>query len=256
LAISPDFGPLSGIFLPGGSETLVVMVHGDISKSGDSPEYMKTAAMLIRDARPKTSVAIIFRPGYCDAQGQNCSGKSGEYGGNPDPGEKWDFYTPENIKLLRQSIESLKASVRAQNVLGVTHSGGAAMLAVVLGDKSDLIDKAILVACPCDVRAWKPRWKESENPVDYVDSIPPEVPIVLIHGTDDRMVNKKHALDYAEAVLKVRNRRTGCVRAMGTKCGVKMVLLPGHGHSFNRMRCEILDEVALLLPGKPIACNP
>jgi pimeloyl-ACP methyl ester carboxylesterase len=84
-----------------------------------------------------------------------------------------------------------------------------------------LADGAILLACPCDMAAWRAdrsarRWS-SEDPLHWLDKIPPTSRVVLLTGSAD--------VTTAPALAQAYARR---LQALGIAADFELV--PGAGH--------------------------
>jgi pimeloyl-ACP methyl ester carboxylesterase len=161
LAGAQQFGPLNGKSFGSGNRVLVVLLHGDVPRGGPADYLYETASELARASGGTTAVALL-RPGYYDSQGQRSAGS--------DHGRR-DSYTARNNDLVAQSIQALKSRHRPRRVVVMGHSGGAAQLGSIIGRYPGLVDSALLVSCPCDVRRWHPNWTQSQSPIQYVRGI-------------------------------------------------------------------------------------
>ena len=118
----------------------------------------------------------------------------------------------------------------------VGHSGGAATTAVLLGMKPGLIDGAVLVACPCDVAAWRSgrrAWSRSENPILWADRVGRATRVVALTGDRDDNTAPELARGYV-AALAAR--------------GIDAVFraLPGESHNGAFRSPEVLEAVRSL----------
>lgn len=191
----------------GKGKTLAVFVHGDVS-SGGAADYMYSYAKNF--ARNGIVAVAILRPGYYDKAGNTSSGS--------DNGRR-DGYSGSNINALSGAIRELKAKYGATKVVGLGHSGGAAMLGVIAG-KGGVLDAAVLVSCPCDIQKWRAArgrgsWS-SQSPSDYASGV--SIPIVAVTGSSDDNTSPDLAQDYVEKL-----------KARGISAQVKIV---GGGHNF------------------------
>ncbi len=87
----------------------------------------------------------------------------------------------------------------------VGHSGGAASAAVVLGMAPGLADGAVLVACPCDLGAWRASrgggaWSRSENPSAWIGKIAPPTRVIALTGERDDNTRPQLAEAYVKAL--------------------------------------------------------
>ncbi|MDA7948477.1 MAG: alpha/beta hydrolase [Hyphomicrobiaceae bacterium] len=190
--------------------TLVVMLHGDLSKGGPATYHVPHMQGLSQNERI-VSVAMV-RPGYTDGKGGKSEGSNHR---------RRDSYTKPNITATGEAIANLKKRHNAKRVVLIGHSGGAAMAGVIIGMFPDLVDKAILVSCPCNIRRWRKRWKRSLSPSSFVNKVPATTEVIVVVGKKDRITSRKLSADYA-ASLKKRN------------INVKLSVVESAGHNFDR----------------------
>lgn len=165
---------------PGPSPVLVAVLHGDIVGGGPADTHFAVAEELARRSRGAL-VAALLRPGYADGRGLASSG---------DALGRVDNYTATAIDALAGAIARLKQAHGARRVVLVGFSGGAALAAVILGRHRDLADAGLIVACPCDIHAWRAErkgraWTRSESPADYVARTPATTRVIALVGEID-----------------------------------------------------------------------
>lgn len=180
-------------------DTLLIWLHGDISSGGPANYHFPLAQKAAEDFsdRKVRSIALV-RPGYPDGEG-NSSSVAFLQGG------RRDHYTRVNIEELIGAIKNLQARYQARQLIIVGHSGGASMAASLLGIAPGLIQGAVLVACPCDLAAWRVgrrSWDRSESPIKWVDKIPPSTRVVALTGDTDDNTTPALAKAYVEALQK------------------------------------------------------
>jgi len=145
------------------------------------------------------AVALV-RPGYPDGSGAS-SGVSLLHGGRSD------HYTLPNLAEVAGAVARLRSHYRAERVILVGHSGGAASSAIILGWKPGLADGAVLIACPCEKEAWRSgrngAWPRSENPLRWTERVPPATRVRALTGTNDDNTVPTLAQQYVDA-LKTR----------------------------------------------------
>ncbi|GBF27253.1 hypothetical protein MnTg02_02300 [bacterium MnTg02] len=195
--------------------TLVVMLHGDISKGG--PANYHTPLMLEIAQNDKIVSVAIIRPGYSDKNGRKSVGSN--YG-------RSDNYTKRNNAAIGEAISKLKKLHNAKRVVLIGHSGGAAMTGVIIGMFPGLVDKAILVSCPCNIARWRKMkrrrpWRRSLSPSSFVGKISLSTEVVVIVGKKDRNTPPRLSIDYV-ASLKKR------------KIKAKLLILEFGEHRFKR----------------------
>jgi len=139
---------------------MLIWLHGDLS-SGGHASYHFPLAKTFKDENPDLDVLSIalVRPGYSDGQGRSSTVHWLNSG-------RRDHYTRANISEVAAAIERLKEHYKPSEIVLIGHSGGAATSAVILGMFPGLVSRALLVACPCDLVAWRvgaTTWGASEN---------------------------------------------------------------------------------------------
>ncbi len=213
----------------GAAPALVVVIHGDIVGGGVAATHYPVAEAIAR-AQPGAVVAALLRPGYADGAGRASSGQSHGH---------LDNYTAANVDELAGAIAKLKTHHRARRSLVVGFSGGGAFAALLIGRHPGLLDDAVVIACPCDIKAWRTTrpgrpWTRSESPIDYVDRVPPATRVAVITGSADWLTPPWLAEDYAARL-----------QARGVAARVEIV--PGATHTGVFRHDSILRAVAALL---------
>ena len=201
----------------GEGSTLVLALHGD--RGGRATYVFSRRAAAAID---NVVVAAVVRPGYTDEVGDRADGERGLRVG--------DNYTAEVVDVIAEVISDLKASFGASRVVVVGHSGGAAITAALLGRHPAAIDGALLVACPCDVAAWRRHmhsvrgddwWLgpvDAVSPITVAEYVSRSVRVRMIVGSDDQTTPKELTVEYAEA-LQART------------VDVAVTIAPGLGHN-------------------------
>jgi pimeloyl-ACP methyl ester carboxylesterase len=100
-----------------------------------------------------------------------------------------DNWPQVTIAEIGTAIERLRVKYKPSIVIIAGYSGGAVITAVLLGMKPQLAEAAILVACPCDLVAWRSvrrgmPWV-SENPIQWVDRVSPTAKVIALTGKSD-----------------------------------------------------------------------
>jgi len=141
-----------------------------------------------------------------------------------------DNYTPAVVDALASVARELTKDYRARATILVGHSGGAAIVANLLGRHPDVAQGAVLVGCGCDPRAWRAtRLAETGNPIfsgptdsllplDLAPAVAPDTIVRMVVGQDDDVVPPQHSRAYAAAL-----------RDRGVDVSVEV--LPGLGHN-------------------------
>ncbi len=179
------YGPQS----PGPS-VMAVFLHGDVS-SGRSADYMLSSAQRFVADVPGSSAVVLIRPGYFDRQSRTSEGS--------DCGRR-DCYTRDVVETVADAIAQVKQRFEAKTVIGLGHSGGAAILANAIALRPGLIDGAVLASCPCDIRRWRPQWQSSLSPIDLVGGVRLATRLIAITGRDDEAAGPQLAEAYVEAL--------------------------------------------------------
>lgn len=199
---------------------LVVVLHGDLLEPADTYHYAFARTMAAE--APNVVAVGLLRPGYSDEQGHRSDGDALTATG--------DNYTAEVVAAVAAATEQLKVRYRARTTILVGHSGGAAIAALLLGRHPDIANASLLVACPCDVPAWRqhmmsvrpnPIWERPHrglSPMDFVANVNPSTMVDLVVGGEDQVVLPEYSQQYAAAL-----------RARGVDARVS--ILPGLGHN-------------------------
>jgi pimeloyl-ACP methyl ester carboxylesterase len=173
---------------------LVIWLHGDHSGGGPATSHVRPAQEVAQRFATQGVVAVaLWRPGYADAQGNTSGG---------DLHERSDHYTAANMAIVADAVQRLRDHWKPERVLLVGHSGGAATVAINLGMRPGIADAALLLACPCDLRAWRSRrawWPRSEDPMKWASSVGSRVTILAITGSADDNTSPRLAQSYVEA---------------------------------------------------------
>jgi pimeloyl-ACP methyl ester carboxylesterase len=207
---------------------MIVWLHGDQSDGGPVRSHVVPAQRIAeRMAADRVLSIAVWRPGYADDQGNASSG---------DNHGRIDSYTKANMAAVGDAIERLKAHYAPARTVLVGHSGGAAMSANLLGMMPALADAAVLVSCPCDLRAWRAGrrwWPNSENPMAWADKVESRVKVVALTGTSDDNTSQQLAISYVNALAS-------------RHVDARFVPVPGATHNSAFRSPEVIDSVASL----------
>jgi dienelactone hydrolase len=219
------FGKLQGVTYGSGNKAVVVVLHGDVSKGGPADYHYAFAKSVAQRNKGVTAIALL-RPGYSDRSGQKSGGSNNG---------RRDHYSKKNNDLVANALKTIKAQYKTKNLVVVGHSGGAAQTGSILGRFPGLVNKAVLVSCPCDINAWRNAknaspWPKSQSPHRYVKKIPKSTSIVVVNGSKDGNTKPKQAKAYVNLV-KSRGIR------------VSYLEINGAGHGFNRMTSKLANIV-------------
>jgi len=210
---------------------MLVWLHGDLSSGGPASYHFALAEQSAAALQAEQVLAVaLVRPGYDDGEGRASTVAFRHSGRN-------DHYTRVNLNEVGAAIERLRQHYQPQSVILVGHSGGAATAAVLLGLRPGLAQGAVLVACPCDLVAWREGrrpWSQSENPLDWAARVAPDTRVIAITGARDDNTAPALAQAYVER-LAARNLRAS------------FRLLPEAGHN-NALRApEVLQAIIDLI---------
>ena len=199
------------------SDTLVVWIHGDVSRGGPA-DYMAGYARRQSEGLGVTTV-VLLRPGYEDRNGNRSAGSN--HG-------RRDSYTEENVDAVASALANLKKHHGAKKLLVIGHSGGAAITAATLGRHPGIVDVAYLIACPCNIGAWQPQWYMSVSPITVADKVPPSSRVYAFTGARDSNTGAGLAKEFVSAV---------------SKHGVPAEFqeIPEQGHDFNPKIAEFIS---------------
>jgi pimeloyl-ACP methyl ester carboxylesterase len=195
------------------SPNLLVVIHGDAPFN--PPSYQYKLSQRLSEQLNNTIIVSVLRPGYKDSDGNKSDGKRGLTTG--------DNYTQEVITNLTEVVVKLKKRFNPVKTIIVGHSGGAAISADIVSLSPYLVDKLVLVSCPCDVKAFRKSmalrqpflwaWRDSVksiSPINIVRKLTPNADITLIHGQKDDIVPFEIAESYYEQ-LKINSVKTQLV---------------------------------------------
>ncbi len=181
---------------PAERTSLVVFIHGDDSSGGASDYMFKIA----REYGSKGRVTVgLIRPGYYDSDGNSSTGQS--YRRN-------DSYVPVVIETVAAAIQTLKDYYKAEFVVLVGRSGGAAISGVIIGKYPKLANAAVLGGCPCNVALWRAskasgsgkNWNSSLSPSDFVDTVAKSTRVFAVTGRNDDNTRPFLAKNYVNSL--------------------------------------------------------
>ena len=116
-------------------------------------------------------------------------------------------YNSHYVEEIALAIKKLKDYHKANKIIIVGHSGGAAIAALILGRHPGIANGAILAACPCNINKWaqtggKRSGRGALSPHDYVENIGADVTIIALTGTKDDNTFPILAIEYIEKLKK------------------------------------------------------
>jgi pimeloyl-ACP methyl ester carboxylesterase len=187
------------------------MLHGDVS-SGGPASYHFPFAQRIATENPGVAVAALVRPGYPDGAGNTSVGNNFN---------RIDQYTAENMDIMAGAIRALKRETGASRVIAIGHSGGAATVANILARDPGLIDAAGLLACNCNIAAWRQGrqpWVRSIDPYRLADQVPMTARVIGMTGANDVNAFPSQKKSYID-------------RLAARGIAADFVIVPGAGHN-------------------------
>ena len=184
----------------------------------------------------KGVVAVgLIRPGYFDSNGNHSSGTSHR--------DK-DNYQPDVIRTVAAAVKVLKNHYKAKNTILAGHSGGSAISGVIVGKYPDLVDAAVLSACPCNVANWRTmrrgynNWNRSLSPHEFIGTINKETRIVAVTGANDGNTEPIIARDYVASLKDIGIDAT-------------FIEVPGIGHNDVVRSRDFATAINQMLAGHP-----
>jgi pimeloyl-ACP methyl ester carboxylesterase len=205
----------------GAHPVLLVVLHGDlpdptpsyqyafaqlVTQGVNGPALPETVRRRLADWKPLQDIVAVglLRPGYADNAGDRSDGDMGN--------AALDNFTPEVVDAIAVAVDDLRKRFGARRVVLVGHSGGAAIVADILGRHTGTADAALLVGCGCDPDAERaemskvrgnPIWKgptRSLQPMALVPNVRADVVVLLIVGEKDDTAPPVYSLRYAQAL--------------------------------------------------------
>ncbi|WDE08835.1 alpha/beta fold hydrolase [Thalassomonas viridans] len=186
------------------SPTLAIVLHGDAPFWNPNVQY-RVAQYLANNQKNVISIGML-RPGYTDDFNRQSDGERGETVG--------DNYDDKRVRQIGSSIEVLKEHYKAQKIVVIGHSGGAAITAKVSALFPELVNHAVIISCPCNINAWrKDMLKRNEyelfkgdlnisSPLELAKKVSVNTKVDLIVGKDDDNTKPYLTKQYYEALKK------------------------------------------------------
>ena len=219
------------------SPVLVLVLHGDLPEP--PPSYQYEFANILATGNRHAALgdvvaAGLLRPGYSDPTGDRSSGDLGR--------AIADNYTPDVVDAVARAARELSTDRHARAIVLVGHSGGAAIVADVLGRHTSLAAGAVLVGCGCDPTAWRSRQRaatgnpmfdeptRSLQPLALARHVAPGTIVRMVVGQNDEVAPPADSQAYANAL-----------RPRGIDVSVDVV--PGLGHNI-LFAPQVIDAVA------------
>ena len=172
---------------------LLVYLHGDSSRGGMFDRHFKYFKPF---ASQDTVFVGLIRPGYVDSKKNKSTG---------DRMGDGDNYTAHNIDAVANALQVLKTKYRARRLVVVGYSGGAATAGVILGRHPELIDAAVLIACPCDLNIRRQAWasnivRRSMSPHEVAGSVFKTAQVTALTGDADVNTTPVQVTGYVNAL--------------------------------------------------------
>lgn len=181
---------------PRATQTAVVILHDDVA--GDAPVDRAALAERAAAAVPAGAAVLLLRPGYAAPDGTRSDGERGDGIG--------DGYGPDAIRLVGESLRSIRAKYADARIVLLGEGGGAALAANVASARPQLVDAMLLVDCPCALPEWrKARARKDKRFAAPVDSLDPlQTAGGIMSRTRVGMLSRedmsRYARPYAEAL--------------------------------------------------------
>lgn len=179
---------------------LVVFLHDDAPFQ--PPVFNERFARAVAERRPETVAAALLRPGYTDLTGDRSAGERAA----------GDGYGAAAAAAVAAAVQALARRYESTEVLLVGQAGGAALAAVVLGTAPETAGRALLLACPCDLAAWRSHlaavapgsaWNEplhSLSPLALVPRLRRDLVIRLLVSAGDPLAPPRLSQAYQRAL--------------------------------------------------------
>ena len=176
---------------------LVVFLHGDRkSKSDYQIKKDYPFSKILKDEKENINFFYLARPGHKFKGRKRSTGKEKNYEQTGD----WNAVYKkswEAIRLSAEAIKKLKEFYQPDELIAIGQSGGAQTISITLGKMPGLIDKAILIGCPC-TEGYPVKKSPWEAPINQIGHIDPKTKIILITGEKDTETPAREAEIYAK----------------------------------------------------------
>jgi pimeloyl-ACP methyl ester carboxylesterase len=208
------------------TRNLLVYLHGDSSRGGRFDRHFKYFTPFVDQ---NTVFVGMIRPGYADSKKNASTGD--KMGGG-------DNYTAHNVDAVAHALQTLKAKYSARRLVVVGYSGGAATAGVILGRHPDVIDAAVLIACPCDLTIRRQAWaknivRRSISPHEVAKSVFKTARITAISGDADTNTTPEQVTGYITTL-----------KAQGVKA--HYIEVPKATHEAGILGTKLLQDTVLM----------
>ena len=181
-------------------KNLIIFLHGDLSSGVKPPGkkgYWKLGNELLSE---NANFFFLARPGYTLDSGRK------SYGSYQETRKSKTNYKWEKLELVAKAAQNLKEYYRANNLIMIGHSGGAFSLATINSRIPKLIDKTILISCPCNFENWRKMKGESvfklkTSPHRNINGISKDSHTIIIVGRDDTNTFPVLSKNYHEMLI-------------------------------------------------------
>ena len=181
-------------------KNLIIFLHGDLSSGVKPPGkngYWKLGNELLSE---NANFFFLGRPGYTLDSGRK------SYGDYQETRKSKTNYKWEKLELVAKAAQNLKEYYRANSLIMIGHSGGAFSLATINSRIPNLIDKTILISCPCNFENWRKMKGESvfklkTSPHRNINGISKDSHTIIIVGRDDTNTFPVLSKNYHEMLI-------------------------------------------------------
>lgn len=222
---------------PAERTSLIIFIHGDGYRR-DPADYGPSSYMnrIAQQFGDKGVVAVgLIRPGYFDSKHNHSTGNSYREGDN---------YRLDVIDTVAAAVKVIKNHYKAEKIVLAGHSGGSAISGVIIGKYPDLVDAAVLGACPCNVPDWrfmrrgKNNWRSSLSPHDFIAGVDKKTTVVAVTGENDSNTVSVLTRDYVASLKSIGIDAT-------------FIEVPGVGHDGIEDTSDYKTAISQLLMTRP-----
>lgn len=215
-----DYGVCLAIdsFTPPGTTAdapIVVYLHG-MSRDGVVNLTKGSINLLdwLKNIGREHKVTTIFlqRPGF-----SSTLGKSEGFEGRKER-EIYNWTTHEHLAYIAVALNKLRQANPNRPILLAGHSAGALLTGLITAHYSQLVDAAVMSACPCDLRTLyklPPSQPLSPDPYRDYKLIPDSIPVIALTGDKDVDTPAEQGRGFIELLQKNGSRNASFVLAAG-----------------------------------------
>lgn len=169
------------------SESLNIVLHGTWDRGTNTLGRYTPFAESLNMITDYTTIAIAL-PGYSNSTTNSFPSLDNDKIKNLAAKEEY-------VRFVAQVVKKLKDKYKAQTVNFIGHSAGAMIGATITGLYPDLINNIALVGGRYDIHEVS-KEKDLISAVDVIDSIPKDVNLLLIYGTEDKISKPQVTKDF------------------------------------------------------------